>query len=270
MLTLAILRQVPTIRTVWKWWKWFLSLVVYDRCLNFKGTENFGGSAGAVHRQNREACSHLFCFAVNSGILQVQFQDCVSASASRHLPLNCVSLRFRRNQVYNLKYLCAFRDQFPAKVLWRSEIKQCFYHEAAFRRGFLPLGYFHDLNAGVIGSCSARPDHHTLFRNSACVLFEGQPVTLSFPPELLMSSVMVHLGNSAENGMEALVVVGCSLSWLRTCPTTQICSPRYWCATPNLVKRKWTLMCWSMPQATCCRNFQVPLLWSCWLNAHPF
>ena len=55
----------------------------------------------------------------------------------------------------------------------------------------------------VIGSCSARPDHSMLFRNSACVLFDGQSLTLSFPPELLMSSVMVHLGNRAENGMEA-------------------------------------------------------------------
>ena len=38
-----------------------------------------------------------------------------------------------------------------------------FYHEADFRRGFLPLGAFHGLCAGVIGSSSATPDHHTLY-----------------------------------------------------------------------------------------------------------
>ena len=208
---------------------------------------------------------------MNSGIAQVQFQDCVSATASRHLRLNCVSLRFRRNRVYNLNFTCVlFGTASQLRCCGGARLNKHFYHEADFRRGFLPLGYFHDLNAGVIGSCSARPDHHMLFRNSACVLFDGQPVKLSFPPELLMSSVMVHLGNSAENGMEALVVAGCSLSWLRTYQSTQICSPRFWCATQNLVKRKWALMCWSVPQATCCRNFRVPLVWSCWLDDHSF
>ena len=165
---------------------------------------------------------------MNSGIPQVQFQDCVSATASRHRRLNCVSLRFRRNRVYNLNFTSVlFGTASQLRCCGGARLNTIFLHEADFRRGFLPLGYFHDLNAGVIGSCSARPDHHMLFRNSASVLYDGQPATLSFPPELLMASVMVHLSNRAENGMEALVVAGCSLSWFRTCPSTQICSRRF-------------------------------------------
>jgi len=98
---------------------------------------------------------------------------------------------------FSMKVQCAAAERDKNTLL---------YHEADFRHGFLPLEAFHGLCAGVIGSSSARPDHHTLYRNSASVLFDGQPVTLTFQPEVSMSCVMVHLDSGGENGMEALVV----------------------------------------------------------------
>lgn len=80
------------------------------------------------------------------------------------------------------------------------------YHEEDLRDGFLPLGAFHALCVGVVGCSAHRPGQHVLHRNSACVLFDGVPVTLSFIPEFSRSCVMVHLGGSSENGWEARVV----------------------------------------------------------------
>ena len=80
------------------------------------------------------------------------------------------------------------------------------YREEDLRDGFLPLGAFHALCPGVVGCSAHRPGQHVLHRNSACVLFDGVPVTLSFIPEFSRSCVMVHLGGSSENGWEARVV----------------------------------------------------------------
>ena len=79
------------------------------------------------------------------------------------------------------------------------------HREEDLRDGFLPLGAFHALCAGVVGCSAHRPGQHVLHRISACVLFDGVPVTLSFIPEFSRSCVM-DLGGSSENGWEARVV----------------------------------------------------------------
>lgn len=80
------------------------------------------------------------------------------------------------------------------------------YLDEDLRDGFLPLGAFHGLCAGVVGCSSSRPGQHALHRNSARVFFDGEPVTLTFQPEYSRCCVMVRIGDACENGREAQVV----------------------------------------------------------------
>ena len=81
--------------------------------------------------------------------------------------------------------------------------REVVYRESKFRDGFFPLGAFHGLCAGLIGSC---PGLHEMHRNSASVWFDNDRVTLTFRPESSKSCVMVHFGESCKVGLGALVV----------------------------------------------------------------
>uniref|UniRef100_A0A7S1ABL7 COR domain-containing protein n=1 Tax=Noctiluca scintillans TaxID=2966 RepID=A0A7S1ABL7_NOCSC len=115
------------------------------------------------------------------------------------LPSELDDKRTRLRLHFTMKEQC----EAPERSNKEERSREVVYPENTLRDGFFPLGAFHGLCAGLIGSC---PGRHELHRNSASVWFDNDCVTLTFRPKSSKSCVMVDFGESCKEGLGALVV----------------------------------------------------------------